>query len=153
MSQKIVTDFFQRAKMRSLTQEQTEGVIEALVLAMAVDGDIHKEEVSLINAAARLLDWRGDVDIAEYVNTTVSGIGGRSHVLDNVTKITTNIARKLGDEWLNNETYYLVFRLVLADGVIQDSEQAVLASFAKTLSLSPEQQEACENRARSESDA
>ncbi len=152
MSQKIVTDFFQRAKMRSLTQVQTEGVIEALVLAMAVDGEIHKEEVSLINAAARLLDWRGEVEIAEYVNQTVGSVGGRRKVLDNVERLTAAIAEKLDDEWLNAETYYLVYRLVLADGVIQDAEKALLVSFAETLDLSSEQQEACEQRAISEVD-
>ena len=151
MSQQIITDFFDRAKMRSLDQDATEAVLEALIYAMAIDGEIHQEEVSILNAAANLLTWRAETSCEDFINQILRASGGRTRILEQLAAHCSRISARIDDPWVAEEVLYLVYRLVRSDGSIDAAETAYSKTLATTLMLTPEQITSAQERAAAES--
>ena len=146
---KIVVDMLERVKIKQITQDETEAMLEALLLAIMIDGDVAEDELKTLESASHLFNWRATYSIDEFVREYVEQLNvAEIDIRKRTDELSFDIASRLKSSWIKEETYYLVYRITTADNVIQDIENTLLENFASALELSSGQRSEVESRVR-----
>jgi len=145
-----ISKYFDRSKFKQLNQQATEAVVDALVMAMACDGDVDADEVDEVLDAVDLLDWKADEPVADYVHRRMEV--AREADPEVIPAECKSIASRAAlYDWLAEEIYYLAARVAEVDDTIAAAETFFLSTLSRELQLDRETQRLTIQRIRHES--
>jgi len=142
--------YLEQARFKKLDQAATEAVVDALVMAMACDGDLDPKELDEVMDAAGLLDWQGSQQIGDYVHEKmeIAANAGPDVIPAECKSIATRAA---SFDWLAEDIYYLSAKVANADHEVVVSETRFLSALTRELGIDNETQRLVVQRIRHES--
>lgn len=130
-----IREFVASKRYDDLSQTQTEAFVDALTLAMIVDGDVAASETDEFEDVLDEFDWRGDVDAQSYADTALDRAEACADDPAERREYCENIARRLDDDQLEEEVYYLAGTIATADRDILDAETELLHLLVETFDI------------------
>jgi uncharacterized tellurite resistance protein B-like protein len=130
-----IREFVASKRYDDLSQTQTEAFVDALTLAMIVDGDVAASETDEFEDVLDEFDWRGDVNAQSYADTALDRAETCVDDPAERREYCENIARRLDDDQLEEEVYYLAGTIATADRDILGAETELLHLLVETFDI------------------
>lgn len=147
-----LSNLFAGRSFSKISAEQEKAMIDALTYAMAVDREISPAEKDELTSSLRHVDWEEELPIEGYVSESVDRAQRVSTEKSEVAKYLSDIGRRLGQDWLREETYYLAARIAVADRDVVDEEQLLLSTMVRAFGLDNDTQAKIADQLMRESD-
>lgn len=119
-----------------LTQEQNEALLDCLAYAVSMDGHVTDAELAEVKLATDMFNWRGDLPLDEYFSNALEAIDAQALDEASLRVWASELAERLGEDWLCDEAYYISARIATADQVIDEQERVMLNALVESLGLS-----------------
>jgi uncharacterized tellurite resistance protein B-like protein len=129
------SNLFAGRNFSKISADQEKALIDSLTYAMAVDHEVSATEKKELTAALRNLKWRESVPLESYVSESVARAQERTSDQSDAASYCSDIAERLAEDWLREETYYLAARIAAADHEIVDAEQALLSTLVEAFDI------------------
>lgn len=132
-----ISNLFSNRNFSKISDEQERALVDALTFAMAADHDVSKVEREHLTRALRVLDWRQATPLESYIDEAITRALRQIADERNMFDYCTDIAERLGEGWLREETYYLAGHIAAADKDINPDEQAYLRAMVLAFAIDP----------------
>ena len=133
-----LTSFFSDDRYASLTQQQTEAFIDALTYAMLSDGEIAPAEEDELADALAQLDWQGAEPVELFVDNACDRAEAALETPGASEDYCADIAERLADQELREETYYISAKVACADNQVLESERVFLNRMVEAFEIDRE---------------
>lgn len=127
-------DIFTGEHLGSLSQVQDEALIDALAGIMVADGEIVQEEKEALQRAVERLEWEGAKLPDAYIESAIK----RARATQDWSAYAENIAERLGEDWLQDECYYLCAKFAGVDQDLPEPETQYLHSLVDAFDIGRE---------------
>jgi uncharacterized tellurite resistance protein B-like protein len=126
------------ADVESLTLEQQDAVLEALVVAVVADGSVGQPEVARFNAEVGAVPWGRSMDeVARMAQAAKARIFGLRSDAERLSMLKS-ISKKLHDSPVREKVLAMMARVSMADHAVNVSETNVLLAFGAAFGISRE---------------
>jgi hypothetical protein len=147
-----LSNLFSGRNFSNLDANQEKALVDALAFAMAIDHHVDPTEEDELTDALRVLKWRSNVSLAEYVRSAIERAEQKADEQAEAAAYCGELAERLGEDWLREEAYYFAARIAAADAEIVDQEQALLAIMVDAFDIDHATQERITNQLLRETD-
>jgi len=121
-----VEDFCKALVDFELDKQQKQGVIDALLLVMYIDGRISGEEILYLDEVAEACSWGDDRDMAQYLAHRRGELLAMLDREADLSAVLDQIKVKVHDREILKELHRLCERMAERDEEVADSEQHLL---------------------------
>ena len=132
----VVKNLLEGEWLRGLEQTQEEAFIDALTFSMAADHHIDDREQEELTTALEALDWEGTTSLENYVAESTRRAEEAVKTESDSTSFLEDIDRRLGEDWVREETYYIAARIAAADGRFEEAETSYLRRMVDIFQIS-----------------
>jgi len=123
MKRLFQTTFVDEVRLKSMTQVETELLLDALSLLAAVDGKVSPLEFAGMLSGLEYLNWhRKDVSCQKYMEGRMNFHVGNRSKRDHIREFCAMLAEELKEPWLRETLYVYAGRLARVDENLAPSE-------------------------------
>lgn len=137
MKRLFKTTFVDELRLKSLTQTETEVLLDALSLLAAVDGTVSPIEFASLSSGLSYLNWsREDLTCESFLEQRLSHhLRHRTEPI-HIAEFADEMSAQLRERWIRETLFLCAARLSRIDDVVSVSEIAVEDVFAKAFGFS-----------------
>lgn len=149
MRPKFMMDLAERVRLKRYGQSETEAVIETLAFASSADGVLARAEKEALASAIRVLNWkRDDISALEYAQNALGTYLEMSsdQIEESIEKFCRSVGLRVTDEWLQDELYYFVARIVASDEDVVDPEIRFMTTLGAVFGIFDQRKRAIDAR-------
>jgi type III secretion system FlhB-like substrate exporter len=129
------SNLFAGRNFSNISADQEKALIDTLTYAMAADHKVTPTEEQELAQGLRNVDWDESVPLDSYVHESVARAKTLTNEQGDAAAYCRDIAKRLGGDWLREETYYLAARIAAADQEIASEEQVLLHTIVEAFEL------------------
>jgi hypothetical protein len=130
-----LSNLFSGRNFSTITDKQELALVDALTFAMAADHEVSDTEQQELVKSLRVLDWEQKTSLESYVEHALAKAREKVAEQNGALAYCTDISRRLGEDWLREETYYLAGRISATDHDVNAGEQAYLRAMVEAFAI------------------
>lgn len=119
-----------------ISQDQNEALLDCLAYAVSMDGEVTDSELAEVRLATEMFNWRGALPLDEYFTQALERIEAQELDEASLRVWASELATRLGEDWLCDEAYYISARIATSDHTIDEQERVMLNALVESLGLS-----------------
>lgn len=131
----VISALFTDHKLTGIDQIQNESVVRLLALVVAADNHIGPEEEAELAEGLEPLEWKSaEHDLHSFSR---QALDDAHRVLDegNLASYCEELADRIGEQWLQEETYFMAAHIATADKDIKEPERVVLQTIVEVFDI------------------
>ena len=137
MKRLFQTTFVDEVRLKSLTQLETELMLDTLSLLAAIDGNVSPLEFASMSSGLNYLNWhRDDLSCQKYMEGRMNFHLGNKTKRAPLREFFATLAGDLGEPWLRETLYVCAGRLARVDDNLTPSEARMQDIMAEAFGLS-----------------
>lgn len=148
MKRLFKTTFVDELRLKSLTQTETEVLLDALSLLAAVDGTVSPIEFASLSSGLSYLNWsREDVTCENFLEQRLAHHLRHRTEQVHIAEFADEMSAQLREPWIRETLFLCAVRLSRVDDVVSVSEIAVEDVFAKAFGFNASELDTLRDRA------
>ena len=131
----VISSLFTEKRLTGLDQLQNEAVVRLLALVVAADNHIGPEEEAELAEGLEPLEWKShDHDLQRFSR---EALDDAHRVLETgqIAAYCEELADRIGEQWLQEETYFMAAHIATADAEIKEPERVVLQTLVEVFDI------------------